>query len=86
MNSVMPLDYTQKEIARKYNTTLTLTPACKEDLSWWAPLEKVNSLRSTNMPNVPNSAGALRCIWEGLGGSAQWLHTDGGGRAGSVVE
>ena len=76
MNSVMPLDYTQEEIARKYNTTLTLIPACKEDLSWWASLEKVPL--GAPICNVPNSTGALRCIWKGLGSSAQWLHTDGG--------
>ena len=35
MNSVLPLNYTQEEVNKKYETVLTLTAACKADLTWW---------------------------------------------------
>ena len=41
MNSVLPLNYTQEEISTKYETIVTLTPACKRDLEWWIDLQKV---------------------------------------------
>ena len=40
MSTVLPLNYSQEEITKKYNTTLTLTLASREDLSWWASLRQ----------------------------------------------
>jgi len=41
MNSVLILNYSQEEIIKKYNMILTLTPASREELSWWASLQQV---------------------------------------------
>ena len=38
MNSVLPLNYTQEEVNNE--TFLTLTTACKADLTWWVSLEQ----------------------------------------------
>ena len=40
MNSVLPLNYTLEEVNKKYETFLTLTAACKADLTWWVSLEQ----------------------------------------------
>ena len=36
----LPLNYTQEEISTKYETVVTLTPACKGNLEWWVELKK----------------------------------------------
>lgn len=41
MNSVLPQNYTQEEITKKYNTMLKLNPDCKADLLWWTSVEKI---------------------------------------------
>ena len=40
MNSVLPLNYAQEEVNKKYETALVLTAASKVDLSWLASLEQ----------------------------------------------